>query len=130
VNCTGLGARELDHDATLLPVRGQVVVVEQIGLEEWVLDQTDPRRVTYVVPRNDTILLGGTAEEGDEDLKIRPATATAILERCAALVPAVAEAKVLGHRVGMRPARPTVRLESEARPGGLRVHCYGHGEQA
>jgi D-amino-acid oxidase len=84
--------------------------------------------VTYVVPRSDTILLGGTAEEGDEDLAIRMATAEAIVERCTALVPAVAGAKILGHRVGLRPARPSVRLEVESRPNGNRlVHCYGHG---
>jgi D-amino-acid oxidase len=128
VNCSGLGARELVADASMLPVRGQVVVLEQIGLQEWVLDQTDPGLVTYVVPRGDTILLGGTAEEGDEDLGIRMATAEAIVERCTALVPAVAGAKILGHRVGLRPARPSVRLEVESRPNGSRlVHCYGHG---
>jgi D-amino-acid oxidase len=128
VNCTGLGARELAHDPSMQPVRGQIVVVEQIGVEESVLDQSDPRQVTYVVPRGNTVVLGGTAEDGDEQLEVRASTASEIVERCAALVPAVAEAKVLRHRVGLRPARPTVRLEFETRPaGGRLVHCYGHG---
>jgi D-amino-acid oxidase len=128
VNCTGLGAREIVHDSSMLPVRGQIVVVEQTGVEEWVLDQSDPRQLTYVVPRSNTVVLGGTAEEGDEDLDIRASTASGIVERCAALVPAVARARVLAHRVGLRPARPTVRLESETRPsGGRLVDCYGHG---
>jgi D-amino-acid oxidase len=30
---------------------------------------------------------------------------------------------VIGHKVGLRPARPEVRLE---RVGDV-VHCYGHG---
>jgi D-amino-acid oxidase len=30
-------------------------------------------------------------------------------------------------RVGLRPARPAVRLETEGTPGGVIVHCYGHG---
>jgi D-amino-acid oxidase len=34
---------------------------------------------------------------------------------------------VLGHRVGLRPGRPQVRLETERRPAGPVVHCYGHG---
>ncbi|HST49843.1 FAD-dependent oxidoreductase [Jatrophihabitans sp.] len=123
VNCTGLGARELAGDATLSPVRGQIVVVEQFGLAEWLLDQADPVRLTYLVPRGDTVILGGTAEEGDAGLEVRPATAEAILARCAALVPAAAGARILGHRVGLRPARPAVRLEAE----GPVVHCYGHG---
>jgi D-amino-acid oxidase len=127
VNCTGLGARELCGDATLLPVRGQVVVVEQVGLRRWTLDQSDPELLTYVVPRLDTIVLGGTAEEGDEDLAVRPVTAEAVLERCAAAVPEVAGARVLAHRVGLRPGRPQVRLETEHRSGGPVVHCYGHG---
>jgi len=127
VNCTGLGARELAGDPSLSPVRGQIVAVEQFGLTEWLLDQADPERLTYLVPRGDTVILGGTAEEGDADPEVRPATAEAILARCAALVPQVAGARVLGHRVGLRPARPAVRLEPELRAGGPVVHCYGHG---
>jgi D-amino-acid oxidase len=127
VNCTGLGSRELVSDQTLSPVRGQVVVVEQFGLTEWLLDQSEPAELTYLVPRQSTVILGGTAEEGDAGLEVRPATAEAILARCRALVPAVAGARVLGHRVGARPARPAVRLETELRAAGPVVHCYGHG---
>ena len=46
-----------------------------------------------------------------------------ILDRATLLVPELSRAKVLGHRVGLRPARPSVRLERE----GNVVHCYGHG---
>jgi D-amino-acid oxidase len=127
VNCAGLGARELCADATMLPVRGQVVVVEQVGLRRWTLDQSDPQLPTYVVPRLETIVLGGTAEEGDEDLAVRPATAAQVLQRCAAVVPELAGARVLAHRVGLRPGRPAVRLETEQRARGPVVHCYGHG---
>lgn len=127
VNCTGLGARELAGDSSVSPVRGQIVVVEQFGLTEWVLDQADPERLTYLVPRTDTVILGGTAEEGDAGAEVRPATAAAILARCAALVPAAAGARIRTHRVGLRPVRPTVRLEGERLPDGPVVHCYGHG---
>ncbi len=127
VNCAGLGARELVGDQTLSPVRGQVLVVEQFGLTEWVLDQSDPERLTYLVPRDDTVILGGTSEEGDADVEARPATAEAILARCAALAPEAAAARVLDQRVGLRPARPAVRLETELRAEGPVVHCYGHG---
>jgi D-amino-acid oxidase len=127
VNCAGLGARELCGDATVLPVRGQVVLVEQVGLDRWTLDQSDPAALTYVIPRLDTIVLGGTAEEGDEDLAVRPLTAEQVLARCAAVVPEIAGARVLAHRVGLRPGRPAVRLELEHRAAGPVVHCYGHG---
>ena len=53
-----------------------------------------------------------------------------MLDRAVALVPGLRGAEVLGHRVGLRPARPAVRLESvphyDGEPGGV-VHCYGHG---
>jgi D-amino-acid oxidase len=127
VNCTGLGARDLVEDRTLVPVRGQVIVLEQFGLTEWLLAQDDPQRLNYIVPRTDTVLVGGTAEDGDEDLTVRPDTAAAILRRCAELVPGLGSARVLAHRVGLRPGRPSVRLETEFTEQGPVVHCYGHG---
>jgi D-amino-acid oxidase len=128
VNCAGLGARELLPDPTMTPVRGQVVVVEQVGLTEWVLDDSDDPRLIYVVPRETTVVLGGTADERREDRTPDPAVAAQIIARCATLVPEVAAARILDHRVGLRPGRPSVRLEREALPGGrVVIHCYGHG---
>ena len=127
VNCSGLGARELAGDATLIAVRGQVVYVEQVGLEEWLLDQSDPEELLYVVPRERDVVLGGTAHEGAEERTCDRAVAAAIRERCAAAVPALRGARVVGGAVGLRPARPAVRLEAEERAGGTVVHCYGHG---
>jgi len=127
VNCAGLGSRELVSDRTLLPVRGQVVVVAQFGLTEWLLAGHDPEQLIYIVPRQDTVLLGGTAEDGDEDLTVRPRTAAAIVRRCSELLPELGSARILAHRVGLRPARPSVRLETELTGSGPVVHCYGHG---
>jgi D-amino-acid oxidase len=127
VNCAGLGARELAGDRLLIPVRGQVVLVEQTGIAEWLLDQSDAERPLYVVPREHDVVLGGTAQEGAEDLEPDPATAVAIHERAVAVVPALRDARVVGGAVGLRPVRASVRLEAEERPGGTVVHCYGHG---
>jgi len=104
-------------------VRGQVVRVTAPGVDEWLLDQSDPERLVYVVPRERDVVLGGTAQEGFEDRTADPATTAAIRARCAALVPALRDAPVVGVAVGLRPVRPTVRLEAEGRV----VHCYGHG---
>jgi D-amino-acid oxidase len=127
VNCAGLGARELAGDDALLAVRGQILHVEQTGVDEWLLDQSDPERLLYVVPRERDVVLGGTAQEGDEDGAVDPATAAAIRARCEAAVPALRGARVLREAVGLRPARAAVRLETEARVDGAIVHCYGHG---
>lgn len=127
VNATGLGARQLGDDA-LVPVRGQVVLVEQAGVSEWLLDQSDPLALTYVVPREHAVVLGGTAQVGATDAEPDHPTAVAIRDRCAALVPAVASARVLAHKVGLRPTRPAVRLELDRLAGSQPiVHNYGHG---
>lgn len=127
VNAAGLGARELASDSALRGVRGQVVLLEQVGLEEWVLDEGgDPRFPTYVVPRGDTVVCGGTALDG-ETLEPDDATTADILARCRALVPALRPARVREVRVGLRPARPEVRLEADTAGRIPVVHCYGHG---
>lgn len=120
VNCAGLGSRHLAADPTVAPVRGQVVYVEQVGLERWWLDSDAP---TYVVPRSHDIVVGGTDEEGKWSRTPSPAAAELILARARELVPALRGARVIRHKVGLRPVRPAVRLE---RVGNF-VHCYGHG---
>lgn len=120
VNCAGLGSRLLGADKTVVPVRGQVVYVEQTGLDRWWLDAAGP---TYVVPRSRDIVVGGTDEEGEWSRTPSPEVATAILARAARLVPELEGARVIRHKVGLRPVRPAVRVE---RVGHV-VHCYGHG---
>ena len=128
IDCAGLGARELIGDATLTPIRGQVVRVAQVGIERFWLDDYGPNGVTYIVPRANDCILGGTADEGSEDLTPDPATAAAIIARCVALEPRLRNAEILEHKVGLRPGRPSVRLEAEQwAPGKLLIHNYGHG---
>ena len=120
VNASGIGARLLGGDRTVSPVRGQVVLVEQVGIDHWWIDAETP---SYVVPRAHDVVLGGTAIEGEWSRTPDPAVAASILERAARIEPRLADARVLRHKVGLRPARPAVRLE---RVGDV-VHCYGHG---
>ena len=125
VNCSGIGSRLLAADATVQPVRGQVVIVSQVGLEQWFLESATPP--TYVVPRAHDIVVGGTEQDGDWSRTPSPETAAAILARARRLVPALEDARVLQHRVGLRPARPEVRVERVEVNGSSVVHCYGHG---
>ncbi|MEV2243347.1 FAD-dependent oxidoreductase [Streptomyces sp. NPDC049970] len=130
VNCAGLGARELVPDPGVRPVRGQLVVVENPGIDEW-FTQADPASsaTTYFFPQPGGLVLGGTAEVDDSRAEPDPRTAEEIVARCALVRPEIAGARVTGHRVGLRPARDGgVRIEAEALPGGgLLVHNYGHG---
>lgn len=120
VDCAGLGARLLAADHTVRPVRGQVVLVEGVELDRWVLDESGP---TYVVPRLDQVVVGGTEEDGEWSRTPSPEAATDLLRRATALVPELAQARVVRHKVGLRPVRPSIRLEAVGRV----VHCYGHG---
>jgi D-amino-acid oxidase len=120
VNCAGMGSRLLAADTSVHPVRGQVLQVRGVEVDRWWLDESGP---TYVVPRTDVVVVGGTDDEGDWSRTPVPETAEQILERAVRLVPALARAEVVAHRVGLRPVRPEVRLEAVGRT----VHCYGHG---
>ncbi|HEY8458157.1 MAG TPA: FAD-dependent oxidoreductase [Actinopolymorphaceae bacterium] len=128
VNCTGLAARRMAADESVLPVRGQICVVEQVGLTEWWLADGPAGHPIYVIPRLHDIVLGGTVEPGDWETRPREQTGREILEATRALVPELAGARVIRQRVGLRPARSSVRLEPEyVEEGRLVVHCYGHG---
>ncbi|MGW7300616.1 MULTISPECIES: FAD-dependent oxidoreductase [unclassified Streptomyces] len=128
VNCTGLGARELVPDPALRPVRGQLVVVENPGIDTWLTSSDDDGEMAYFFPQPGRLLLGGTAQDDAWSLEPDPKTAEAIVRRCAALRPEIADARVLAHRVGLRPVRDAVRLERELLPDGrVLVHNYGHG---
>ncbi|MFC4036687.1 FAD-dependent oxidoreductase [Streptomyces polygonati] len=128
VNCSGSGARELVPDPAMTPVRGQIVVVENPGITEFFCDDTpDAEELVYVYPQGDTLVLGGTAESGEGSLLPDPSAAAAILSRCAAVLPSLAAAGVVGGRVGLRPVRPEVRLEAEETRLGRLLHNYGHG---
>jgi D-amino-acid oxidase len=129
VNCSGIGARHLVPDPEVSPVRGQVVVISNPGISEFFIGLGDgPDGLAYVIPHADTVVLGGTEDAGDWSLEPDPGTAERIVRDCAAIVPAIGRARIVAHRVGLRPARPQVRLEEgELGPGRRLLHNYGHG---
>jgi D-amino-acid oxidase len=129
VNCSGIGAHGLVPDRQVMPVRGQVVIAENPGLSEFFIGVGPGRDdVSYYFPHGDVVVLGGTEEAGAWSREPDPATAARILHRCAAVEPRLRGATVTAHRVGLRPVRPSVRLEAESLGDGRRlVHNYGHG---
>jgi len=134
VNCTGIGARTLVPDPAVVPVRGQIVVAENPGITEFYIDhgasagEDSGSEYVYVFPHGGTVILGGTAHENADELAPRPEVSARILRDCAAVFPALRDARVITERVGLRPVRPAVRLEGEPLPGGRTLwHNYGHG---
>jgi D-amino-acid oxidase len=126
-NCTGVGARELVPDPEVHAMRGQHVIVANPGLDTFFLEAPLGAAWASYFPHGDHVVLGGTATMDDHDLTADPATARDILDRCARIEPRLRDAQVLGHRVGLRPARGTVRLEVEEMGPTRCVHNYGHG---
>jgi D-amino-acid oxidase len=124
VNCTGLASRALAADPSVGAVRGQLLRLTNPGLTRWWWD--DSARPTYVLPHAGHVVVGGTADPDDWSTTADPQTADDILQRACTLVPALGSASVLSHRVGLLPARPTVRLETTHTGTGTVIHCYGH----
>lgn len=129
VNCSGLGAAQLSGDRSLYPIRGQVVAVDAPSVTEGVADESDPDRITYVYPRSREVILGGTRQAGVRDLAPDAAETERIRADAEKLDHRVRGAPVIEARVGLRPGRASVRLESESVAGRHVVHNYGHSGQ-
>ncbi|XP_004580382.2 D-aspartate oxidase [Ochotona princeps] len=128
VNCSGLGSRELAGDSTVLPVRGQVLQVQAPWVKHFIRDGSG---LTYIYPGAFHVTLGGTRQEGDWSLAPDADISQDILSRCCALEPSLRRAYNLKVKVGLRPYRPGLRLQTEllSRDGRRLpvVHHYGHG---
>jgi D-amino-acid oxidase len=124
VNCSGLGARSLVPDAELAPVRGQLVVVKNPGVEYFFQDDAEGEELTYFLPHGDHVVLGGTLTKSPSgSLEPDPVVRARIIERCARVEPLFTDPQVITDRVGFRPTRPEIRVERE----GDVIHNYGHG---
>lgn len=132
INCSGLGARDLVGDASIYPIRGQILALKGVSLDGiYESDKDKDPAMVYIFPWKDQILLGGTADANDWSTESDPQTTREIYARCTATVPKLAEGKIVRTWAGLRPMRSTVRLETETRQGRgpAVIHCYGHGGQ-
>ena len=130
VNCTGIGARTLVPDPELVPVRGQIVVLENPGITEFYIDHggRQPRLRVRVPARRH----GRARRHRQRGLRRPDAVA-----RGGRADPARVRRRVpgAGRRPGASPSgwacgrcRPAVRLEPEPLDGGRVLwHNYGHG---
>ena len=85
-----------------------------------------------ILPLGAVVAVEGPGERGEWNTAPDEAAGRSLLERAGEVVPRLKGADVAGLRVGLRPARPSVRVEAERRPtdeDGDRtlIHCYGHG---
>jgi D-amino-acid oxidase len=131
VDATGVAARALAADPRVEPVRTQVVLLDNPGLDTWWWDLAGG---FSVLPHGDVVVVEGGGEQGDWNSAPDQVAARALADRAGRIVPRLRGAAVVGIRVGLRPERPAVRVEAEHRPtdedaDSLLVHCYGHGSR-
>lgn len=126
VNCSGLNAIQLCQDSTMFPIMGHLIKVKAPWIKKFFWSED-----FYMFPHNDYALLGGIREKGNWNTNPDPAIRNTILSRAENLFPHLKGAPVLGEWVGLRPGRPSIRLELELvkRQGKSPlpvVHNYGH----
>ena len=140
VNCTGLSAAKLGgvEDLSLVPVRGQIVIVRNDpgGIFSWsgTDDGPDDRAYLMVRAAGGGTILGGSYQKGSWESQFDPNLATRIMKRCVDLCPQLTDGRgiehldIIRHGVGLRPSREGgARIEQENINGILTVHNYGHG---
>ncbi|XP_070555453.1 D-aspartate oxidase-like [Ptychodera flava] len=128
VNCTGLHSRSLVSDDSMQPIRGQVVRVKAPWLKHFVYDVTAD---CAVIPCSNNVLITATAEIGNWNTEPDPEYRKKLWKSCCTIFPSLKHATVDYEWVGLRPGRPSVRLEKEIRKVKDEylkiVHNYGHG---
>ncbi len=120
INCTGMGAKKLFNDDAMIPVKGQVVMMDVHLNIPIILDESEP---TYMVQRKDGCIIGGTREENVFTETTDEETLKNILQRASKFFPEIKSANRITQWAGLRPYRNEVRVERE----GNIIHNYGHG---
>jgi len=140
VNCTGLLASKLGgvEDKTVVPARGQIVVVRNVAPAMFAVSGTDDssEEACYIMSRaaGGGTILGGCYQKGSWESQPDPNLAIRIMKRCVDLCPELTGGKgiehldIIRHGVGLRPVREDgTRIELEKICGILTVHNYGAG---
>ncbi len=127
INCSGLGARELAGDDTLRPRFGQHVVLANPGLDQLFMQLGDgPEWICYF-PHPHRVVCGGISILDRWDTTADPQVTDRILRDCRRIEPRLADAPVIETITGLRPDRPSVRVEVEQIGTTRCIHNYGHG---
>ncbi len=127
VNCAGLGAGLLAGDDTVRPLFGQHVILTNPGLQQLFVEINNRSEWTCYFPHPQRVVCGGISIPDRWDTTADPEITEQILQRCRRIEPRLGEAEVIEIITGLRPDRPSVRVNAE--PLGLArcIHNYGHG---
>lgn len=131
INCTGLQSRHLAFDSSVVPIRGQVMRVKAPWVNH-VVQVDNILEGLYIIPNQETVVLGGTKQAGDWNTNVYLKDKEEILSGCQQIMPSIHGAEHIKDWVGLRPGRPTVRVEKEVMKDKngkpfVVIHNYGHG---
>lgn len=126
VNCAGLGAGELAGDDTVRPRFGQHVILTNPGLRQLFLDLRSSSEWTCYFPHPQRVVCGGISIPDRWDTTPDPEVTERIVARCRRIEPRLGEAEVIETITGLRPDRPSVRVEAEPLGSARCIHNYGH----
>ena len=126
VNCAGLGAGALAGDDTMRPLFGQHVVLANPGLQQLFLEINAGPEWTCYFPHPQRVVCGGISIPGRWDTTPDPEVSERILQRCRRIEPRLEKAEVIETITGLRPDRPSVRVEAEPVGRARCIHNYGH----
>ena len=126
VNCAGLGAGALTGDDTVRPLFGQHVVLTNPGLRQVFLELNNGPEWTCFFPHPQRVVCGGISVPGRWDTTPDPELTERIVQRCRRIEPRLREAEVIETITGLRPDRPSVRVEAEPLGRARCIHNYGH----
>ncbi|WP_174995059.1 FAD-dependent oxidoreductase [Pandoraea anhela] len=126
VNCCGYGSRQFGDDHLSLSRAIVLRAARDDAVRGCFIDDSDPHAPTYIVERDDDIVLGGTADPALTSTVIGAHQIDDIVRRCARLCEGVAALRVIDARVGFRPMRRAPRVARDSEHPRL-FHNYGHG---
>jgi glycine/D-amino acid oxidase-like deaminating enzyme len=129
INCAGLDAGKLaGDDNSVFPVRGVAFYVDA----PWHKHFNYRDFGTFTIPMSDCVLVGSLKQPNRSDLEITDLDRDDIWKRYLELHPSLKGAKVIAEWSGLRPDRPTIRMEKLLKKDKndksfLLIHNYGHG---
>lgn len=127
INCAGLAAGALTGDDTVRPLFGQHVVLTNPGLRQLFLELNTGPEWTCYFPHPQRVVCGGISIPDRWDTTPDPDVTERILQRCRGVEPRLNDAELIEVITGLRPDRPSVRVETEALGRARCIHNYGHG---
>ncbi|OMB96718.1 FAD-dependent oxidoreductase [Mycobacterium colombiense] len=127
VNCAGLAAGSLTGDDTVRPLFGQHVVLTNPGLRQPFVQINDGPEWTCYFPHPERVVCGGISIPDRWDTTADPDLTERILQRCRGVEPRLNDTEVIEVITGLRPDRPSVRVEAEPLGRARCIHNYGHG---